>query len=105
MCSLVTSISDPTNTSSYYLVVLHYCQSGSIQTSHVLLFVKLLRFVQIERENDAQQHHEGRDGERFVRPITVVAGAAVYREGESTGRGQLFRLWTGCRTASIIICC
>ena len=62
MCSFVTSISGPTNTSSYYLEVLHYCQSGAIQTFHVLRFVNLLRFVQIERENDAEQHHEGRDG-------------------------------------------
>ena len=89
--SFVTSISDPTNTSSFYLIFFLYCQLGVIQTFHAFLFVKLLAFVQIQRENDAQQQDEGRDGQCFVRSIAVVVGAAVYRESESTGGGQFLR--------------
>ena len=106
ICSFVTSISDPTNTSLFYLMFLHYCQSGVIQTFRIFWFVKLLlRFVQIQRENDAQQQDESRDGQCFVCSIAVVVGAAVYREGESTGGGQLLRHRTAWYAASVIICC
>ena len=65
----------------------------------------LLRFVQIQRDNDAQQQDEGRDGQCFVCSIAVVVGAAVYRESESTGGGQFLRHRTARYAASVIVCC